>query len=100
RTTSPPPPLPPAVTLPYTHPRPPSRTSPTRSATMTFPRPFSVALAVLAFAAFGSRAQDKPPPAEEVQALEKKYQEERATALEKKFPASALERADEQAKRA
>ena len=47
-----------------------------------------------------TRAQDKPPPAEDVQALQKKFQEERAAALEKKFPASSLEKADEQAKRA
>ena len=65
---------------------------------MTFRRLLPAALVVinLGFAT----AQDKAPPAEEVQALQKKYQEERAAALEKKFPASALERADEQAKRA
>src|SRR5262245_42146488 len=92
--------LPPAAARSYTHPRLPSRTSPSRSATMTLRRPVSAAIAVLAITSLASRAQDKPPPAEEIQALQKKYQEERATALEKKFPANALERADEQAKRA
>jgi WD40 repeat protein len=65
---------------------------------MTLRRLFTlVALAALPLAAV---AQDKGPTAEEVQALQKKYQDERAAALEKKFPATALERADEQIKRA
>src|SRR3954471_16504862 len=57
---------------------------------------------VLILAAFSSfaMAQDKPPTAEDVQALQTKFSEERAAAIEKKFPASALERADELAKRA
>lgn len=59
-----------------------------------------LSLAVLAALPFAAPAQDKGPSAEEVQALQKKYQEERAAALERKFPATALERADEQAKRA
>ncbi|HEX3148140.1 MAG TPA: WD40 repeat domain-containing protein [Gemmataceae bacterium] len=45
-------------------------------------------------------AQEKGPSAEEVQALKKTFDEERAGAIEKKFPASALERADELAKQA
>lgn len=44
--------------------------------------------------------QDKPPTSDEIQSQIKKFQDERAAALEKKFPATALERADEQAKRA
>jgi WD40 repeat protein len=67
---------------------------------MTFRRPLSVFLTALGVVALSVRAQDQPPAAEEVQALQKKYQEERAEALEKKFPANTLERADEQAKRA
>ena len=45
-------------------------------------------------------AQDKPPSADDVQALEKKFQVERAAALEKQFPAKALVRSDELAKQA
>jgi len=57
-------------------------------------------LALLPVFVFAVRAQDKAPTTEEVQAFQKKFQEERAAALEKKFPAAALERADGQAKRA
>jgi WD40 repeat protein len=68
---------------------------------MTFRRPLSAFFVALGMAAPSVPAQDQPPPtAEEVQALQKKYQDERAEALAKKFPASTLERADEQAKRA
>lgn len=65
---------------------------------MTISRFLAASIAAVSLAGFAI-AQDKPPTADEVQALEKKYQEERAAALEKKFPATALERADEQAKR-
>ena len=37
-------------------------------------------------------AQDKAPNADKVQALEKKFQDERAAALEKNFPTTALVR--------
>jgi WD40 repeat protein len=57
-------------------------------------------LALLPLFVLTLQAQDKPPTSEDVQALQKKFQEERAAALEKKFPAAALERADGQAKRA
>ena len=57
-------------------------------------------LTLAALIALPLAGQAQGPSAEEVQALQKKYQEERAAALEKKFPATALERADEQAKRA
>ena len=67
---------------------------------MTLRRPFTAFFLTLAAFGLVARGQDKPPPAEDVQALQKKYQEERAAALEKKFPATALERADEQARRA
>src|SRR5947209_12875811 len=65
---------------------------------MTFRRLLS--LAVLTALPLGVRAQGMAPTAQEVDALQKKYREERAAAVDKKFPASALERADEQAKRA
>src|SRR5947209_20063410 len=65
---------------------------------MTFRRLPSLAVALAL--PLASVAQDKGPSADDIQALQKKFQEERAAALEKKFPASSLERADEQAKRA
>ena len=67
---------------------------------MKLHRPLVATLFALSVTLLAVRAQDKPPPAEEVQALQKKYQEERAAVLEKKFPASALERSDDQARRA
>src|SRR4051812_7405687 len=57
-------------------------------------------LALLAALPLVARAQATAPTADEVQALQKKYQEERAAAVEKKFPPAALERADEQVRRA
>lgn len=65
---------------------------------MTFRRLLSVAILVVVPSALF--AEDKAPTAAQVQELQKKYQEERAAAVEKKFPPSALERADEQAERA
>lgn len=59
-----------------------------------------LALAAIFALPFAARAQAPAPTAEEVQAAQAKYQEERTAAVEKKFPAAALERADEQAKRA
>ena len=67
---------------------------------MTLHRPVVALLSALTLVGLAAQAQDKPPPAEDIQALQKKYQEERAAALEKKFPATAMERSDEQAKRA
>lgn len=66
---------------------------------MTLSRFLSASIVAIGLAGFAV-AQDKGPSAEEVQAQQKKYQDERAAALEKKFPATALERSDEQAKRA
>lgn len=66
---------------------------------MTLSRFLSLGFASLLFSS-ATLAQDKAPTADEVQVLQKKFQEERAAALEKKFPATALERADDQAKRA
>src|SRR5262245_24145808 len=57
-------------------------------------------LSLAAFLALPLVAQAQGPSAEDVQAQLKKYQDERTAAIEKKFPATALERADEQAKRA
>ena len=57
-------------------------------------------LSLAAFLALPLVTQAQGPSAEDVQAQLKKYQEERTAAIEKKFPATALERADEQAKRA
>jgi WD40 repeat protein len=67
---------------------------------MTFRRPLSAFVLSVAVVALSVRAQDMPPSAEDVQALQKKYQEERAAALEKKFPPEAVERSDAQVKRA
>ncbi len=65
--------------------------------TMKYHVPF--VLILFAFSGFAI-AQDKPPTAEDVQTLQKKFSEERSAALEKKFPATSLVAADEQAKRA
>ena len=68
-----------------------------RACTMKYHISFALYLSALSGIAI---AQDKPPTVADVQALQKKFQEERAEALEKKFPASSLGGADEQAKRA
>ena len=64
---------------------------------MTYHIPYALFLSALSGLAI---AQDKQPAVADVQALQKKFQEERAEALDKKFPASTLAGADEQAKRA
>jgi WD40 repeat protein len=67
---------------------------------MTFRRPLSAFVLSVLLVGVAVRAQENAPTAEEVQALQKLYQEERASALDKKFPPAAVERADEQMRRA
>src|SRR5215207_3657145 len=61
---------------------------------------FRAVLATLALTTTGLLAQPAAPSPVAVEDLLKRYAAERAEAVEKKFPASSLERADEQVKRA
>lgn len=61
---------------------------------------FLAGLATLALVLAPAAAQEKAASAADVRDLVKRYAAERAEALEKKFPPSSLERADEQLKRA
>ncbi len=61
---------------------------------------FLACLLVFAAGSAFAREGSPTPSAADVQALLQKFQAERAEAVEKKFPANSLDRADEQAKRA